>query len=489
MFCAAVEIIAVSNFFPRFPLLDILITVMFFLCVPGLIAVLFFRIRQVENRRDTIQIEQKKVFEFLHELGAAFSEGVHSSALHRLMIESAVHILRAQGGAIYLFDKTDSELIPSFTTDACPPLIPIPEHLLGDPEAVRAYARMTAVPSNEGIFGDVLAARRTCIFDSATLREKGLAENLSCRADSVMAAPLIYRRKMLGVLVLANGSRHTPFTATDTAIFQPIVEQSAFAVFTDLIYIEAAQSQLLVHDLSIARDIQNSLLPKMPPLFDGYEIRAVNEPARHVSGDYYDYLAVDEQHVGIVVADVSGKGIPAAIVMAICRSVLRNEAQGNSSAADVLRRINLQLYPDMREDMFISMVYCIFEKGTGRMTMALAGHKAPFLFRAATGTIEKLSSRGMAVGIDGGDIFNRQITDLEVCLEPGDCLLLYTDGATEALNFSSDEFGTDRLASALISAASHGAQCVVSRLSADIHAFVGETQKYDDITLLAIQRR
>src|SRR5205085_5802639 len=153
-------------------------------------------------------------------------------------------------------------------------------------------------------------------------------------------------------------------------------------------------------------------------------INGINVPARQVSGDYFDYIKVDEQRLGVAIADVSGKGVPASLIMAICRSVLRSQSADNPSPADVLRKVNRQLYPDIKEDMFISMAYLVLDHQRNNVTLARAGHDAPLIYRTETDSISPLKTPGMVVGIDSGDVFERLTTDVGVPLAPDDCILL-----------------------------------------------------------------
>ncbi|HRJ73992.1 MAG TPA: PP2C family protein-serine/threonine phosphatase, partial [Terrimicrobiaceae bacterium] len=222
---------------------------------------------------------------------------------------------------------------------------------------------------------------------------------------------------------------------------------------------------------------------------NGYELSGINVPARQVSGDYYDYIQVDDRRVGVAIADVSGKGVPASLIMAMCRSVIRSEAVGKTSASEVLRRVNQQLYPDIKEDMFISMAYFILDTQSNQVTLARAGHDAPLLYRAADQGVEKLTPKGMALGIDSGEVFNRVCADYSFELAPNDCLLLYTDGATEALDEEGLEFGLPRLVQALQASAPQGAPGIIKRLTEDVKNFAGTYPQHDDITLIAIRRR
>src|SRR6267143_3470615 len=152
------------------------------------------------------------------------------------------------------------------------------------------------------------------------------ARGTSLGATSVMVTPLLYGKQNMGVLALGNGPMSAPFTPSDFVVFKSIAEQSAFALYNAIIYSEANEKKRLDHDLEIAQDIQRILLPSEAPAVPGFEIAGINIPARQVSGDYFDYIRVDEHRLGVAIADVSGKGVPASLIMAICRSVLRSQA-------------------------------------------------------------------------------------------------------------------------------------------------------------------
>jgi sigma-B regulation protein RsbU (phosphoserine phosphatase) len=197
---------------------------------------------------------------------------------------------------------------------------------------------------------------------------------------------------------------------------------------------------------------------------------------------------VDDERLGVAIADVSGKGVPASIIMAICRSVLRSQATGNPSPADVLQKVNRQIYPDIKEDMFISMAYVILDHAHNTTLLSRAGHDAPLLYRRATETVTPVKPLGMVVGIDSGSVFDRITGDFALSLEPGDCLLLYTDGVTEALDANGDEFGFDRVVQCVRASAPSGAPAIITRLIDELRSFVGAQPQNDDITLIAIRK-
>jgi len=451
------------------------------------------RIRRLERSHEEIQVEETLVFDFLHGLGEAFRESIRPQELHRLIVEGATRILDAQGGALYVSDRTGAKLTPAFISKGCPPLVDIPPNILqqaaATPTALERFLRLHTVAPGEGVIGRVWQTGQSVyLSEFSDAPELAKLRSSAFGTRSVMAAALRYGNQDLGVLALANGPMGVPFSQGDFVVFKSLAEQSAFALYNAIIYSMANEKKRLDHDLEIARDIQRILLPSEAPAIDGFQISGINVPARQVSGDYFDYIRVDDERLGVAIADVSGKGVPASLIMAICRSVLRAEAARNPSPADVLRKVNRQLYPDIKEDMFISMAYLILDHHRDSITLARAGHDAPLLYKQQSQTVTPVKSPGMVVGIDSGNVFDRLTVDFAISLERDDCLVLYTDGVTETLNAEEDEFGLDRVIQAVRARANDGAQAIVKKIIQDVRDFTGSLPQNDDITLIAIRK-
>ncbi len=451
------------------------------------------RIRRLERSHEEIQVEETLVFDFLHGLGEAFRETIRPQELHRLIVEGAVRILDAHGGALYVTDRTGGKLTPAFISKDCPPLVDVPSNILqqaaANPIALETFLRLRTVAPREGVIGRVWqAGEAVCLNEFSEAPELAQLRGSAFGSVSVMATALRYGDQDLGVLALANGPMGAPFSQADLVVFKSIAEQSAFALYNATIYSMANEKKRLDHDLEIARDIQRILLPSEAPAIDGFQISGINVPARQVSGDYFDYIQVDQDRLGVAIADVSGKGVPASLIMAICRSVLRAEAARNPSPADVLRKVNRQLYPDIKEDMFISMAYLILGHQQDGVTLARAGHDAPLWYKRQSQTVMPVKSPGMVVGIDSGSVFDRLTADFAVPLERNDCLVLYTDGVTETLNSEGDEFGVDRMMQSVRASANDSAQAIVKRIIEDVREFTGSVPQNDDMTLIAIRK-
>ena len=451
------------------------------------------RIRTLERSHEEIQVEETLVFDFLHGLGEAFSETIRPHELHRLIVEGATRILDAHGGALYMADRTGGKLTPAFISKGCPPLVDVPPNIVqqaaATPIALESYLRLHAIAPGEGMIGRVWqSGQPVCLSEFSEAPELANLRKSAFGTASVMAASLSYGKQDLGVLALANGPMGAPFSQGDFVVFKSIAEQSAFALYNAIIYSMANEKKRLDHDLEIARDIQRILLPAEAPAINGFEISGINVPARQVSGDYFDYIHVDDERLGVAIADVSGKGVPASLIMAICRSVLRSEAVRNPSPANVLQKVNRQLYPDIKEDMFISMAYLILDQGPNGVTLARAGHDAPLLYKRQSQSVTPIKPRGMVVGIDSGNVFDRITGDFAVSLERDDCLVLYTDGVTEALDTEGNEFGLERTIQSVRASATDGAQAIIRQVIDDVRNFTGSHPQSDDITLIAIRK-
>jgi sigma-B regulation protein RsbU (phosphoserine phosphatase) len=391
-----------------------------------------------------------------------------------------------------LVGESGKELHPSFVSRGCPPLVNFPlasaKDLPADLDAIQRHLRLKNVRKGEGVLAEVWESGKAQILCCGDER-LDVARQTASEAGNVAVAPLLYGGRCFGVLIVARADATEQFSSADGQVLSTLAEQSAFTLRSAEVFSEAAEKRRIDHDLQVAYEIQRILLPSKAPKFQGYDLAGINVPARHVSGDYYDFLNVDSDHCGVVIGDVSGKGVPASLIMATCRSVIRSVASGELSPASVLKKVNAMVFPDMKEDMFISMAYVLLHCDDTRVILSRAGHDAPFLYRAGDKSCSRVNPPGMAVGIDGGAVFNRVTNDFALEMSSGDCLILYTDGVTEALDSSGEEFGVENVTRVIVESAPMGADVVVERLTAELKKFVGEAPQHDDITLIVICKK
>lgn len=452
------------------------------------------RVRSIRKRFKDLEGEEQRMFTFLHDLGIAIENEPSPSVISRIIVDGIEKVVAARGGAIYFLNAEGDFLNPSYISEQCPPLIGIPVEVRKkaerDPRALESHVRLARVPVDEGILGHCLSAGEP-IHVKDVKNHPAFRDAFTRYTDDVSAllSPLRHANKDLGVLIVAKRREDGAFSSNDFAVFRSAAEQSSFAIGNARIHREAHEKRAMEGELKNAREVQRILLPQEDPVVPGFRISGTNLPARIISGDYYDYIDVGEQKFGIVIADVSGKGVPAGLLMAMCRSALRSVAPGEFSPSKVMASVNRQLFPDIREDMFISMAYSVLDPASGTLTLSRAGHDPALFYRRETGKVELLRSPGLALGIDGGAVFERVTRDQEITLKSGDCVLFYTDGVKEAVDSNDEEFGMERMSETFRMAAPLGSEAVLARMQEELKQFTGEGPQMDDITLVAVEKR
>ncbi len=247
-----------------------------------------------------------------------------------------------------------------------------------------------------------------------------------------------------------------------------------------------AKKKSIEHELNIAKEIQTKLLPERIPKIPGYSMHAYYQSAREIGGDYYDFIIIDEHHLGIIVADVSGKGIPASMVMTMTRSLIRLASHRNTSAQDTLRKVNRILAKDIRRGMFVTAAYMVLDIRTRNLKICSAGHNPLLLYRAASRTLESIKPKGMALGFDKGPAFDKSLEEKDVTLRPGDCLVAYTDGVVEAMNDAKEEYGETQLEAIVTQHAALPVERFVEQIVASLQEHRGMAEQSDDITITTL---
>jgi serine phosphatase RsbU (regulator of sigma subunit)/anti-sigma regulatory factor (Ser/Thr protein kinase) len=303
------------------------------------------------------------------------------------------------------------------------------------------------------------------------------------KAEVKLVVPLVVQGQLIGVLNLGERQSGVDYNSYDRRMLGSLSTDAASALRVAQLVrqqeVEAQERQRIDQELQIARLIQQTLLPKEPPTLNGWQTAAYYRPAREVGGDFYDLLPLPDGRLGIVIGDVTDKGVPAALVMATTRALMRSTAQQGFSPGVVLSRVNNALVPDMPPRMFVTCLYALLDPKTGKLQFANAGHGAPYR-RGASG-VEELTARGMPLGI----LPNREYEEQEATLLPRESVLFYSDGLIEAHNPAGEMLGFPGLQGLL---ADHpGGTEVIDFLIKALAEFTGEGwDQEDDITLLAL---
>ncbi len=311
-----------------------------------------------------------------------------------------------------------------------------------------------------------------------------------------LRVPLVAQHKVVGLMII-HTTQKTSFLPGEVAMLRAFAHQAAVALqraglieaLRDKIaQLEAAQVELvkkerLERELELARQVQQRLLPRVFPLMPGYAFAARCKPARQVGGDFYDVIVLDADRFGIVIADVSDKGMPAALFMALTRSLLLAEARRERSPCAVLTNVHRLLLELGQSNMFVTMFYGVVEVTTGRLTFVRAGHDRPLLLRE--GKALTLGGEGTLLGML--DMDQLHLSEEQIVLAPGDRLVLYTDGLIDALAADGRPFELSRLVVALQSYTGLPAEELCAAIFADLAAYQGTSEQYDDMTMLVVE--
>jgi serine phosphatase RsbU (regulator of sigma subunit)/anti-sigma regulatory factor (Ser/Thr protein kinase) len=305
------------------------------------------------------------------------------------------------------------------------------------------------------------------------------------KGDGVsIAVPLVSQGELIGLLNLGPRLSEQEYSADDHALLSNLATQAAPALRVAQLVRqqkeEARQRERIEQELRIARLIQQTLLPKVLPELPGWQVSAYYQPAREVGGDFYDFVELPDNQMGIIVADVTDKGVPAALVMATTRSMLRSAAEQLVTPCQVLRKANDLLCDDIPENMFVTCIYAVLNTRSGNIRYANAGHDLPYI-RHASG-VSELYATGMPLGL----MPDMDYEEKEATIKPGETILFHSDGLAEAHNQQREMFGFPRLKEKM--AAHHGGPELINYLVGELNSFTGEAwEQEDDVTLVVVE--
>jgi serine phosphatase RsbU (regulator of sigma subunit) len=305
---------------------------------------------------------------------------------------------------------------------------------------------------------------------------------------SILCVPLRIKERVLGTIYVDNRIQAGIFSQDDLDLLNAIASSASIAIENARLYKVAVEKGRLERELQMARQVQLSLLPSEVPVMPGWEFTALWLPARQVAGDYYDFIPGQNGQLGMVVADVSDKGMPAALFMALSRSIVRASMDRNLSPADSIQRANRLICQDSTSGMFITLFYALLDPQAGQMTFVNAGHNPALYFQRSKhpgqGALHHLARTGMALGVEAETPYEQRV----LALNPGDFLVMYTDGITDSVDLLGHSFGMDRLENLVLAHCEETAQQIGHTLESAIQDFTGGAPGFDDITLLILRR-
>jgi sigma-B regulation protein RsbU (phosphoserine phosphatase) len=390
-----------------------------------------------------------------------------------LVMDTLDSLIPYDAAGIFVLQCRDKELVPAGE-----------EPCVFKSEAVRGYdideLSDLHLKLGEGFIGSVALSAAPII--SADVRNDPVYVNARDRTRSEMVAPIISNDEVIGVFDLES-DQFNAYSVDDLDVLMMLASQVAIIIEKVMLHEQLVEKKRLEGQLEVARQVQLELLPAQDPQLPGYDISAYNFPTEEVSGDYYDWVRIYDDQIGIVIADVSGKGVPAAILMAFLRASLRAATHIGYATHISMAKVNFLLWESIESNQFVTAFYGILDAQKATLAYSNAGHNPPLLVNA-TGKGKYIDRGEQPLGM----FRETRYHEYHLEFEPGDVLVLYTDGATEASSPSGEEFGRERLAEAVKRAYDRPAREMIASLQMEILEWTDNVGSNDDVTFFVIKR-
>ena len=414
---------------------------------------------QALERRDLGQetLDRYREINLFYHLGETIGASLDAKEIPRLLLTEAQRAIQADAAAVLIGPDRQAEM----------------EASAGRPRTVEAM-----VEASRPLVGEVMETGQPRIVASPA--------GSSALPAAILCVPIRAQEWALGAVLLGRRDGAAAFSAGDEKLMLAIASEGGVAYDRALLHEQKVQRERLDEELSIGRRIQLSLLPASFPSVRGWEFAAIYRAARQVGGDFYDFIEVPESPgaINLVIGDVTGKGVPAALLMASTRAVLRASSAGASAPSVVLERTNQHLLRDRRAGLFVTALYATLDTARGQLVFASGGHDLPLWVRAGGGS-HLLTTRSTILGAFG----EIDLEDRRVDLEPGDLFVLYTDGVTEARDRRGRFFGERRLRAVVTASSAGSAESTAGAVLEAVIGFAGDVPLPDDLTLLVVKRQ
>src|SRR2546428_3705008 len=350
-------------------------------------------------------------------------------------------------------------------------------------EAVRGYdiadLQELHLKLGEGLLGKVALTAEP--INSPDVRQDPIYINARAETRSEMMAPIISNTEVIGVFDLESDELDA-YSEDDLEVLMLLASQVAIIIDKVMLHEQLIEKQRLETQLEVARQVQLELLPPRDPQLEGFDISAYNFPTEEVSGDYYDWVRVYDDQIGVVIADVAGKGVPAALLMAFLRASLRAATHIGYAPHISMSKVNYLLWESIERNQFVTAFYGILDATNRTLSYSNAGHSPPLLMKA-DGT-ERFEERG---GVPLGMFRDSRYYEYFETIEPGEGFVLYTDGVTEAMNSSDEEYGRDRLVAAVRQCRHLPAREMIDFIHRELTAWTEGRAAHDDVTFFIIK--
>lgn len=389
--------------------------------------------------------------------------------------------------SICIFIKEGDYLRAAGISGAFPPLHKSTQYILTKPRYILESLRREKIKFGEGIIGEIAQLNEAIFLPDASKDPRTSSTDTVVPIKTLMAVPLVSEANVTGVICAVNNRRNErSFSSEQYANFKFIASQVVLAQNLVQVYSTLSKQQRIDQELEFARQLQASLLPKTFPAWDQFMVHSFTRSSKEVSGDFYDFVEIDENRLLIVIGDACGKGIPACMIMAMTRSFIRSCIDRFTTLKDLLKELNYNLFRDTDEERFITLACCLLDKKESTIEYARAGHTELLLF--AKDHIRRIYPSGAALGLLPNELSNFDTISLEFSSDIG--ILLYTDGISEAMNDRKEEYGIERIEKEFLEASINKdtPEVIIEKLMRSVDGFtINPENQLDDQTLVIIK--
>ena len=314
--------------------------------------------------------------------------------------------------------------------------------------------------------------------------EKESCKQAFDRMEATLIVPLIYEDRLSGLITLGRKKSGKFYRREDINLLNTLANQGAVAIENALMIEEVIEKERMEEELSIAKDLQVSMLPATCPEIEGFEIAAISTSAREVGGDFYDFIEMGEDRAGFVIGDVTGKSVSGALVMSSSRSVFRMLSEEELSVGEIMIRANRRIKKDIKSGMFVALLYAVLDAKDRTLSLCSAGQTQPIQLYAETGEASLVETKGDTFPL--GILEDAEYQETRLQLAPGDKVVLYTDGIVEAMNEKEEMFGFERLLEVIQGARSMSADSLLKEIIDRVNEFAGGAAQHDDLTVIVL---
>ncbi len=404
----------------------------------------------------------------LNDLAIAASSALDTRKLLDIIVEKSIKAVKAEQGSILLVtEKQEKPLQTLIRQD--------------DSQSLLSQYKIGI-----NITGWVLKHRQPLLIENLASDKRFItSEQEKKDIQTLLSVPIQFQGQLLGLLTVTNKKDKPSFNQEDLRLLSIIAAQSGQIIRNSQLQKEALEKERLALEMATARQIQQDLLPSSIPQFPNLEIACYFNSADEVGGDYFDFFQLDKNQLGIVQADVSGHGASAAMIMTMLKGILHSVTQNFQEIPTMLSQINKIVYHTAPPETFITMIMMIYDSNNHTLILSNAGHTPPLFYQEQDDTLRYLELRGCALNC----LPDASYTLSTIHLQPGDFILIYTDGLTEAVNQNSEMFGYDRLKNILINSRYSSAGDIIKKVKQELTTYCGQIQQADDIALMVLREK